>query len=198
LVITGKTLAQQSDTTMRQVIQFTGVVFSGDSSTVIPGVHVYAPKGGRGTTTNPYGFFSMPVLEGDSIIFSAVGFERDYYIVPEHDEDHSLKMLVYLQEDVTYLEEVEVFPYPSEAVFKAAVLAAELPNQQQIDNLEEWLRSEQMQEMYWNLPASPNMNHRYFMQQQIQHNSNRFMPQQNPLLNPFAWASFIRSLKKDK
>ncbi len=179
----------------KKVIQFTGVVFNEDSTAVLPGVHVYAPKGGRGTTTNPYGFFSMPALEGDSIIFSSVGYERTYYIVPKHDKDQSLKLLVYLQEDLTFLKEVEVFPYPSEAAFKQAVLAAKLPNQRDYDNIDRWLNSEVMQTMYWNLPASGNMNHRFFMQQHMDAQVNRHVPPTNPLLNPFAWANFIQSLR---
>lgn len=162
---------------------------------VIPGVHVYAPKGGRGTTTNPYGFFSMPVLEGDSIIFSSVGFEKMYYIIPKHDKTESLKLIVYLKEDVQFLEEVEVFPYPSEAAFKAAVLAANLPDQRDYDNINQWLNSEIMQTMYWNLPASGNMNHRFFMQEQMNAQVYRHQPPTNPLLNPFAWATFIQSLR---
>ena len=182
----------------KQVIQFTGVIFADDSASVVPGVHVYAPKAGRGTTTNPYGFFSMPALEGDSIVFSAVGFERTHYIVPRHDDKSSLKLLVYLAEDVKFLEEVEVFPYPSEAAFKAAVLAAQLPDQRQLDNIDQWLNSEIMKGMYWNLPASPNMNHRYFMQEQMNAQIYRVQPPQNPLLNPFAWANFIRSLQRNR
>jgi hypothetical protein len=194
LSLTG--MAQEvQDSTRKKVIQFTGVIFTADSATVIPGVHIYTPVSGRGTTSNPYGFFSMPALEGDSIIFSSVGFERVSYVVPAHDKPTALRILVYLKEDVTYLEEVEVFPYPTEATFKAAVLAAQLPNQRDYDNLEAWMNSEVMRSMYWNLPASPNMNHRYFMQQQMNAQIYRVQPPSNPLLNPFAWATFIRSLK---
>lgn len=192
------TLALHAQDSTRHVIQLTGVVFGQDSTNVVPGVHVYVPKGGRGTTTNPYGFFSLPVLEGDSIVFSAVGFKRTSYVVPSHREDFSLRILVTLQEDVTYLEELEVFPYPSEAVFKAAVLAVELPDQRDYDNLQRFLQSAAMQEAYWNLPASANMNHRFFMQQQQGAINNRFQPPANPLLNPFAWRDFIRSLKRNK
>jgi hypothetical protein len=188
-------LAQTDEESSRKVLQFTGVVFASDSATVIPGVHVYVPKGGRGTTSNPYGFFSMPVLEGDSIVFSAVSFERSYYIVPDHEEDHSLKLLMYLSEDTTYLREVEIFPYPSEATFKAAVLAAELPDQREVDEINRWLSSDVMSEMYEDMPYTPSMNARYFMQQQQAHQNRRYGAQANPLLNPFAWASFIRSLK---
>ena len=187
--------AQTEEDQSPKVIQFTGVVFASDSSTVIPGVHVYVPKGGRGTTTNPYGFFSMPVLEGDSVLFSAIGFKRSYYIIPKHDEDYSLRLLMYINEDITYLQEVEIFPYPSEATFKAAVLAAELPNQREVDEINRWLNSDVMTRMYEDMPYSASMNHRYFQQQQIEYNNRRYGAQANPLLNPFAWASFIRSLK---
>jgi hypothetical protein len=186
--------AQEPEPT-KKVIQLTGVIFTADSSNIVPGVHVYVPDGGRGTTSNPYGFFSMPVLEGDSLVFSSVGFDRSYYIVPAHKEESSLKLLMYLSDDVTYLEEVEIFPYPSEATFKAAVLATQLPNQQDIDYIDRWANSETMALMARNLPNSPNMNHRYFMQQQLDANNRRYQVQQNPLLNPFAWASFIRSLR---
>ena len=81
----------------------------------------------------------MPALVGDSIVFSSIGFKRTYYVVPEHKAENSLRLILYLQQDVTYLQEVEIFPYPSEATFKAAVLAAELPNQQDLDNLDQWL-----------------------------------------------------------
>ncbi len=197
IIVLGAWAANAQDST-RHVIQLTGVVFGEDSTNVIPGVHVYIPKGGRGTTTNPYGFFSLPVLEGDSIVFSSVGFRRATYIVPKHREDHSLRILVTMREDVTYLDELEVFPYPSEAVFKAAVLAVELPDQRDYDNLQRFLNSAAMREAYWNLPASANMNHRFFMQQQQAAASYRFQPPSNPLLNPFAWRDFIRSLKKKK
>ncbi|MDH5610115.1 MAG: carboxypeptidase-like regulatory domain-containing protein [Cyclobacteriaceae bacterium] len=188
-------MAQEGE---RKVIQFTGVVFISDSSMVVPGVHVYVPKGGRGTTTNPYGFFSMPVLEGDSVIFSAVSLERLHYIVPKHDADNSLKLLVYMKEDITYLEEVEIFPYPSEATFKAAVLASELPNQKDLDALNEWLNPVSLQQMSRDLPNSAYWNSRYFMQEQMDAQMYRGQLRPNPLLNPFAWASFIRSLKNSR
>jgi hypothetical protein len=180
-----------------KVIQFTGVVFANDSVSIVSGVHVYIPKGGRGTTTNPYGFFSMPVIEGDSVIFSAIGFERTYYIVREHKEEYSLKLLVYLKEDVLYLEEVAVFPYPSEATFKAAILATRLPNQYNTNNINVWMNSEIMRALYTNLPSSGNANLRYFMDEQMNHNTYQYQPPANNYLNPFAWATFIRSLKKN-
>src|SRR5690606_39041513 len=126
--VCGMTLAQE---TSKQVIQFTGVVFGADSTTVIPGTHIYIPTSGRGTTTNPYGFFSLPVLEGDSVVFSAVGYKRVYYIIPEHKCESSLRIVVTLEDDITFLEEVEIRPYPTESMFKEALITMELPHQKE-------------------------------------------------------------------
>lgn len=177
------------------VIQFTGVVMEQDSNRVIPGVHVYVPKGGRGTTTNPYGFFSMPVIEGDSIIFTAVGFKRTHYIVPKHDPSTSLKVIVTLETDVTFLDEVQVFPFPNEEMFKRAVVTMRLPYNREQANLQAWLNATYMQDGYGAYPMSPAMRQRYFQDQQVQQFQNKFGPQNMALLNPWAWSSFIRSLK---
>ncbi len=178
------------------MIQFTGVVFESDSSSVIPGTHVYIPRAGRGTTTNPYGFFSMPVLEGDSVIFSAVGYKRAYYVIPHYEEESSLRVIVSLQDDIKFLEEVEIRPYPTENMFKEALITMELPHEREYANIYMWLNSQVMQEAYLNLPASPNANHEFFMQQQRQAYINRYSPPQNQFLNPFAWVNFINSLKR--
>ncbi|GAB4232800.1 MAG: hypothetical protein Tsb0034_05720 [Ekhidna sp.] len=182
----------------KEVIQFTGVVFGADSSDVVPGTHVYIPKSGRGTTTNPYGFFSMPVLEGDSVVFSAVGYKRVYYIVPKHDKESSLRIVVALEDDITFLEEVEIRPYPTESMFKDALITMELPNQKEYANIYQWLNSQYMQEAYQNLPASPNANYQYYMSLQQRAYINRYSPPVNNFLNPFAWGQFINSLKRKK
>ena len=179
----------------KPVIQFTGVVMEEDSLEVVPGVHIYVPKGGRGTTTNPYGFFSMPVVEGDSIIFTAVGFKRTHFIVPAHDPSTSLKVLVTLIEDITFLDEVEVFPFPTEEMFKHAVVTMQLPYSRENANLQAWLNATYMKDGYAYLAASPATNQRYFQDRQILQFQNKFGPQQNNLLNPWAWSSAIRSLK---
>ncbi|MEQ9466144.1 MAG: carboxypeptidase-like regulatory domain-containing protein [Ekhidna sp.] len=187
--------AQESS---KKVIQFTGVVFGSDSISVVPGTHVYIPKSGRGTTTNPYGFFSLPVLEGDSVIFSAVGYKRAYFIVPRHDGESSLRVIIALQDDITFLEEVEIRPYPTESMFKEALITMELPDQKQYANIYQWLNAQYMSDAYLNVPASPNANHQAYMQLQRQSYINRYSPPQNQLLNPFAWANFINSLKRKK
>jgi hypothetical protein len=193
----GQDQAVEVPKAQKKVVQFTGVVMEMDSFNVIPGVHVYIPKGGRGTTTNPYGFFSIPVVEGDSVIFTAVGFKRTYFIIPKHEAKSSLKVIVTLEQDVTFLEEVEVFPFPNEEMFKRAVVTMQLPYNRENANLQAWINATYMKEgSGYYYASSPAMNQRVFQDQQVQMFQNKFGPQTTNLLNPWAWNSFIQSLKR--
>lgn len=182
----------------KRVIQFAGVVFGSDSSTVVVGAHIYIPKSGRGTTTNPYGFFSFPVLEGDSVVFSAVGYKKSYYIIPKYDKESSLTLIVTLKEDVTFLEEVEIRPFPTETLFKQALVKMEVPERKEYANIYQWLNQGYMSSAYQNLSSSTQSNYRYLVQQQQMGYTNRYQMQQSNFTNPFAWIRFIKSLKKKR
>jgi hypothetical protein len=179
----------------RDVIQFSGVVTTSDTISGIMGAHVYVPKGGRGTTTNYYGYFSFPVLEGDSVVVSVVGFRKKSIIIPKLDED-SYTMIIAMTEDTTYLPELEIMPFPTEEIFKEAVLAYRLPNQGDLNNMNKNLDPMTLMEMARITPMDGSENHRYFTQQQAIYLHDGYGPRYNPLLNPFAWAEFFKSLKK--
>ncbi len=181
----------------RDVIQFTGIITTVDTTSGIMGAHIFVPKEGRGTTTNYYGYFSFPVLEGDSVVVSAVGFQRINFIIPTIEND-SYSVLITLPEDTTYLPELEVRPFPTEEMFKEAVLAYRLPNQGDINNMDSNLDPYLLMEMAKNMPMDGSMNHRYFTQQRAEYMFDGSGPRYNPLFNPFAWAQFFDSIKKKK
>ncbi len=137
----------------------------------------------------------MPVLEGDSVVFSAVGFKRTYYIIPPHEEPSSLRLLLTMREDIQFLEEVEVFPYPTEAMFKQAILALN-PDNPDMTYMANWMASQYMIDGYRYLPAAATENYRYILQQQQQAYMNQFQIPSTNYLNPFAWAKFIREMKQ--
>lgn len=189
--------AQEDGGKEKDVIQFSGVVIQAGTEEPVPGVHVYVPLAGRGTTTSSFGYFSMPVLEGDSVVISSVGFRKRSLVIPDIDKD-TYSVVIELSEDTTVLPTVEVLPYPTEELFKEAVLAMDLPDDGNYDNLAENLNEELMASMFNSTPMDGELNYRYYQQQQIQYMNDRFGPRPNPLLNPFNWASFIKSLKKKK
>lgn len=178
-----------------KIIQFTGVVLGEDSISGIGGVHIYVPKAGRGSTTNPYGFFSMPVIVGDSVVFSAVGYQRQSFVIPD-DRGDKVTVIVELMSDTTLLPEIEIFPYPTEELFKKAILAYEIPYQDDLDRMERNLGESLLRRMYGNEPMTAGGNHRYFMDSYHQQYPNKFQPPPISVLNPFAWSQFIKSIKR--
>lgn len=175
-----------------KVIQFTGVVLDQDSVS-IPGVHIYTPVYGRGTSTNEYGFFSMPALEGDSLVISAVGFKKATYVVPEI-KTSTLRVVFQLEQDTEMLNEVQVYNMPPTAeAFKKAVLAVRLPSE--YNNINKNLDPATLQEMYKTLPADGSMNHRWFVQQQAFYDQTKNSVRINPLLNPMSWVEIFRAIK---
>ncbi|MDN5203284.1 carboxypeptidase-like regulatory domain-containing protein [Fulvivirgaceae bacterium BMA10] len=179
----------------KQILQFSGVVVGEDSVSGVPGVHIYVPKARRGTSTNFYGYFSMPVLAGDSIIISAVGYQRQSYIVAQSQKE-DITEIFELKLDTTYLEEVEIFPFPTEKEFKEAVLALKLPSE---DLNDDGLSAEVLSEMAATLPLDGQEGYYNFVNQQFYSTHNRYTYQPNALgalLNPFAWSQFIKSIKR--
>lgn len=181
----------------KRVIQLSGVVLEEDSvsGAPVPGVHIYVPKAGRGTTTNGMGFFSMPVLEGDEIIISAVGYDRqNVTVAPDWPEFQTI--IVTLTQDTTFLPEVVIFPFPTEEVFKQAVLAMNMPlNNDGIDKRN--FNEELLALMVKTTPMDGYQNQRYYLDQWANSATSRYQPVTNPFLNVFNWAKFFSSLKQN-
>lgn len=178
----------------RRVIQLSGIILAEDSVSGLPGVHIYVPKAGRGTTSNPTGFFSMPVLVGDSVVISSVGYERLHYIVPDAPSDY-LTIVVEMVTDVTYLQEVKIMPFPTEEVFKQAVLALNVPMDANGINKGD-LNAQLLALMAQSMPMDGDANYRYYISQYPSSVQEKFQARTNPFLNPFNWAKFFRSLKQ--
>ncbi|WP_255518031.1 carboxypeptidase-like regulatory domain-containing protein [Fulvivirga sp. M361] len=180
----------------KRVIQLSGIILGDDSVSGIPGVHVYVPKAGRGTTSNRVGYFSLPVLPNDEITVSAVGYERQYFKVPQTDKDN-LTIVIELISDTTYLETVEIMAFPTEEIFKEAIVALNLPIDQRGvsgDNYNDDL----LALMLRTTPYDGALNYRYAQDLWAQNQANRFGAPPNPFLNPFNWAKFFKSLKSKK
>lgn len=179
------------------VVQLSGIVASGDSLFGVPGVTVYVPKAGRGTVTNEYGYFSMPVLAGDSVVVRALGYKHLTVLIPRNYNKQSYSVVLELKEDATLLPEVRVFPYPTEELFKKAFLALRVPDEQK-SAAEKNLNEQLMARIFSDTPVGPSANFRQTMDMQQMYLNKQSMPNQynnNPLLNPFAWGQLINQIK---
>jgi hypothetical protein len=183
----------------RQVVQFTGIVASGDSLLGVQGASVYVPKAGRGTTTNAYGYFSMAVLAGDSIVVRSLGYRNQTIVIPADYQRQSFSVIISLKEDATILPEVRVFPYTTEQAFKRAFLAMK-PADKEGSAAADNLNADLMRKILNSQPMGATANYRQTMSQQ-QYNFDRRMGtapnpySNNPLLNPFSWLQLIKQVK---
>src|SRR4051812_45945368 len=158
----GNTFAQSNNSqSKRRIIQLSGVTIAKDSL-MVPGVHIYVPKAGRGTVSNHTGYFSMPVLPGDSVVISSLGFKRQSMIVPNSSTDF-ITVVVEMVEDVTYLQEVKIMAFPTEEVFKEAVLALNIPMEAGVN--QQNLNAELLALMMRSTPMDGNLNYRYYIDQ---------------------------------
>jgi hypothetical protein len=179
----------------RKVIQLSGIILNADSTDAVPGVNVYVPKKGRGTSSGRYGYFSLPVLEGDSVVFSFIGLQRQVFRVPEFVPEDRISLILTMQVDEIALAEIEVMPYPTEEEFKRAVLAMNYDAPMAIDSRGN-MSSETLLRWAEGMPASGNENWRYFQQGQIMQIQDRYGPRPFTLVDPFAWSKFIQSIKR--
>lgn len=189
--------AQAQTNPGERIIQVSGLVMTADSSDVIRGMNIFNPYNGRGTYSDIKGWFSWPFLAGDTILFSAIGFKNRQIIIPE-DAPEYYTIIMAMEEEVVNLPDVEINPFPTEEIFKEAILAMNLNEDQ--ENVLRSFEPAVVQEMVRTMPigGSPDLNYRYMMNLQFDNLQQRTGPRANPLLNPFAWASFIKSLKKKK
>jgi len=180
-----------------KIVQLSGLVMTADSSDVVRGVNIYNPYNGRGTYSDIKGWFSWPFVAGDTVLFSVIGYKNRQIVIPE-DAGDRYTIIMALEEEIVNLPDVEINPFPTEEIFKEAIMAMNLTEQQ--ENVLRSFEPSVVQEMVRTMPieGSADLNYRYMMNQQFQNLQYSSGPRTNPLLNPFAWSQFIKSLKKKK
>jgi hypothetical protein len=185
--------AQTTQVAPRKVVQFTGIIVSGDSAYGVPGVYVFVPKEGRGTISNGVGYFSMPTLTGDTVIIKSIGYKEKSFIIPPTVTE-KLSVIIEIYEDTIYMPTIEITPWPTEQLFKQAFVALNLPRQD-LDNMNGNLNEQVLRRVMSNMGASSSMNYRYYMNQQALYTQNQYMNPTLSLTNPFAWKRFINDVK---
>lgn len=182
-------------------ITFSGVVIDGQSKEPLPGAYITLPQAGRGTLSNSRGYFALAVFPGDTVVFSYLGFKKQFHVIPKKtDVDYSV--FVELQVDSKMLKEVKVYPFSTEEEFKQALVDMKLPDERERQILRETYSSENIAKLAAVNGMSSYDNFKYGQNQFIKQIENRGQLTTNPLLNPFSWANFVKSIKsgawKDK
>ena len=178
----------------RELIQFSGVVITGDSLTPVPFVNIVIKNSFRGTISDYFGYFSFVAQENDTIVFSAVGFKKGQFLIPDSLSADRYSLIQLLVQDTFLLKETVIYPWPTKEQFKRAFMSMNIPD----DDLEKAKNNLAMAELKERFEATGmdgSMNFKNYMQQE---SAKLYYAGQYPsfnLLNPIAWAQFIKAWK---
>ena len=178
-----------------ELIQFSGIIITGDSLNPVPFATIIVKNTLRGTTSDYFGYFSFVAQPLDTIVFSSIGFKKSEFIVPDTLNENRYSLIQMLQNDTVMLDEAIVYPWPTQDQFKQAFLNLDIPDDA-LEIARKNLSEEQLSARAESMPMSANMNFRYQMQQRTNqmYYAGQFVP--NNLLNPMAWAKFIEAWKR--
>lgn len=179
-----------------KTVLFQGRVVASSNSEFLPLAYVFNPQAGRGALSDNFGQVDMYVFPGDSLVISYIGYKKKYYIVPR-DTDLVHQVIIPMEELTTMLREVKVFPHSSEEEFKQAFLAMELRDAQQRENARNNLEQSKLNVFALQAGMGASSNFRNFSDMMISSQANKsfFNSPMLALTNPFAWISFIKSVK---
>ncbi|HET6244994.1 MAG: carboxypeptidase-like regulatory domain-containing protein [Bacteroidetes bacterium] len=177
-----------------KIIQFSGVVVDGNDLQPVPFTSILIKNTRRGTVCDYYGFFSIVAQKNDTIEFSAVGYKKTSYIIPDSLQENRYSLIQMLFSDTILLRETIIYPWPTKEQFKEAFLNLRIPD----DDLERAVKNlslAELKERYNSMPMDGSMN---FKNQMQQYQSKLYYAGQYPpnnLLNPIAWSKFIKAWK---
>lgn len=181
----------------RNLLQFSGIVVTSDSINPVPFTNVLIKHSGRGTVADFFGYFSIVAYESDTIEFSAMGFKKERFIIPDTLTASRYSLIQTLTSDTVLLPQTIIYPWPSKEQFKEAFVNFNVPD----DDYERARKNLEKASIRYQsevIPMDGVMNYRYAMDQQV--NKLYYIGQTQPisLLNPFAWAQFIKAWKEGK
>lgn len=178
-----------------KVIQFSGVIVSGDSLKPVPYAGIAVKGSYRGTLSDYYGFFSFVAQEGDTIEFSALGYMKSRYIIPNDLDDSRYSIIQVLNQDTIMLPATVVYPWPTREQIYDYFLKAQVPDDD-LERARKNLSQEKMAEISMVMPMDAGMNYRNSMSQYNTRLYNAGQIPMNNLLNPIAWAKFVDAWKR--
>jgi hypothetical protein len=151
----------------------------------------------RGTIADYYGYFSFVAFRSDTIIFSAVGFKKGVYSIPDTIASNRYSMIQVMSSDTIMLTQTIIYPWPSREKFKEAFLNFDVPDDD-YERAKKNLDNEQLREISEKYPMDGSMNFRNSMQLYQEKLYYNGQTQPITILNPFAWAEFIKAWKEGK
>lgn len=165
------------------------------TSRPVQGVSILSKKLKTGTISEPSGIYSITSLPGDTIFYRALGYKRYHTIIPEDYEERQATVDIVLEPDTIEIEPITILPWKSYNEFLND-MTRERPVDPIIENMNENLASIYVaMANETGVRTTPEAGYRYAAEQNFNAIATRQQYPVNNLLNPFAWAKFVNSVK---
>lgn len=179
------------------LIQLSGVVISGESLDPLAYTTIFDKTQRRGVIADYYGYFSMVVVPGDTLLFSFFGYKTSTFIVPDTLKDNRYSIIHMIDKDTLNLPAIDVYPWPSKEDFAKAFINMR-PYDDAIRRAQRELSGESLAFVAARLEGDASLS--YGLAQQMA--STKLYTQNqlpaNNLFNPYSWAKLIQDWKAGK
>lgn len=110
-------------------VQLKGRVIDGQTREPVPYVHIYTQSLSHGTTTDEQGYFNIMINPKDTLVFSAVGFDKYLFSLKQEEIRSYYEVVIEMDFKSYQLEPVKVTAYKDIESFKQDVLKLDIPTE---------------------------------------------------------------------
>jgi len=105
------------------LISVSGIIVDEAHLVTVPFVSVSLIGSAYGTAGMENGFFSIVAHPGDTLLFSSLGYEPVFLVVPDTLSRFRWSTVIEMRRDTVMLEEAVIYPWPNVQGFRRAFLA---------------------------------------------------------------------------
>ncbi|MDR1974398.1 MAG: carboxypeptidase-like regulatory domain-containing protein [Bacteroidales bacterium] len=181
-----------------EVIQLSGIIVGATDTLAVPFATVLIQGTSQGTVSDFNGFFSLVVTSGQTLLFSSIGYVPVSYTIPDTVSADAYSIVQSMAQDTYMLPTTFIYPWPSKDDFREAFINLKLPETQE-DILKRNFSLAKIRELARNTRMDAGQNYSAMVREVTDklYYKGQLSPPNN-LLNPFAWAAFIRDWKRQK
>jgi hypothetical protein len=196
LLISGPvTLNAQFEKLKDSVVQVYGFVMTADSLVGIPGVTISVTGRNQGAFTNDQGVFSIPLLKGDRIEFTSIGYKSKIVEIPRDLQGNQYSMIQLMVNDTIYLPATIIKPRPTKAQFERDFVNTKVPDDD-IEIARQNTETAKRRILLRGLPSDAREASNYYLRQSAAKYSYQGQAPPQNIFNPLAWADFIKAWKR--
>lgn len=128
----------------KKVWQLSGLIVSKETREPVPFARIRVNHSRRGILANREGFYSIPVVEEDTLFFYSIGYQVTSFVIKDYldnyggnKESQYLYAINFMIEDSIEIPVVEIFPYDTPGELRTAIVEFNLPEEMETRNARE-------------------------------------------------------------